>query len=107
MGSQQRLQEQSKKKKSARRYQATPVNVEGVTWAAVNQGTLLECVLRACEAQGALRIGMSRDGGALALGVYGDGDEAYTLYAGDADTMNDHLAALTDVFEAIAAEQPK
>ena len=50
---------------------------------------------------------MSRDGGALALGVYGDGDEAYTLYAGDVETMNDHLAALTDVFEAIAAEQPK
>lgn len=43
---------------------------------------------------GAIRFGKSRDGGALAIGVYGDGETAYTVYLGPND---DYLALLGEV----------
>lgn len=107
MGSMQRVIEQKKSKGNTRRYSGGKQVSAGVSWAGINAATVLETIQIVSEAGGALRFGHSRDGGALALGVYGDGPEAYTLYAGDTETMNDHIVGIGDVFTAIAAENSR
>ena len=87
-----------------RRYGSAAVQRAAVSWVQVRSEDIMELIEAASEASGAVRFGLSRDGGALALGVYGDGDEGYTLYAPTADGMLDHIAGLVDVFNTIRLE---
>ena len=50
---------------------------------------------------GALRIGLTRDGGALASGVYGLG-EPYTAYIRPSDDLSLLLDELTNAFDVLA-----
>jgi hypothetical protein len=50
---------------------------------------------------GALRLGYSRDGGAYAVGVYGDGDP-YTLYHPPEDDIDALLAKIENAFSEIS-----
>jgi hypothetical protein len=50
---------------------------------------------------GALRLGYSRDGGAYAVGVYGDGDP-YTLYHPPEDDIDSLLAKIENAFSEIS-----
>jgi len=100
----EQMAERNKKKKS-RRYGGTAPSVAKLSWSDVNSANLLELIDAALNVGGAIRLGKSRDGGALALGVYGDGDEPYTVYSPSIEGMEDHISHLGVVFEAIAAEQ--
>lgn len=61
-----------------------------------------ECVMRAIDAAsaqgGALRFGYTRDGGAYAIGIYGDGDP-YTVYCKPAEDIRALLGSITSGFE--------
>jgi len=99
--------EERKKKPAARRYgNAGPVELR-IKWSFISHANLLELIDIVTETGGALRLGSSRDGGALALGVYGDGPEPYTLYSPSIEGMEDHIAGLYAAFEAIKLEQLK
>lgn len=56
----------------------------------------LDCVLRT---GGALRVGRTRDGGAWAMGIYGDGDKPYTEYVQQSEDINKYLHNLAEFFE--------
>lgn len=49
---------------------------------------------------GALRIGLTRDGGALAVGVYGLG-EPYTDYVRPTEDPNEYFLQLGELFESL------
>lgn len=50
---------------------------------------------------GAIRLGKTRDGGAFAIGVYGDGDEPYTDYLRPTDDVLGYLEELAESFHQL------
>lgn len=100
-----RIKEESAKRRPVRRYGVSPSPTGSMRWSQVNSVNLLELVDLATAVGGAIRLGCSRDGGALAMGVYGDGPEPYTLYSPSSEGMEEHISALGAVFEAMAVEQ--
>lgn len=56
----------------------------------------IDCVTRA---GGAIRIGRTRDGGAWAFGIYGDGEKPYTEYVQASEDVNAYLYNLAGFFE--------
>lgn len=66
-------------------------------WAGVDAELIRQAITAATLHGGALRFGYTRDGGAFALGVLGDG-EPYTLFAG-ADT--DVEITLKEIIETL------
>lgn len=74
-----------------------------VTYTALDPNAIRDLIEAASEANGAVRFGTSRDGGAYAVGVYGDG-EYYTEYFRDATELAEFLAELTDVFQAMTIQ---
>lgn len=55
------------------------------------------CLEQVTAKQGALRVGLSRDGGALAIGIYGDGDP-YTEYIDSPDDTAEYFSGLAEYF---------
>jgi len=61
--------------------------------------TLLWAIDAVLRDGGALRIGRTRDGGAWAFGVYGDGEKPYTEYVQASEDVNEYLKDLAGFFE--------
>lgn len=59
---------------------------------------MLAAIGRAALRGGALRIGLTRDGGALAVGVYGDG-EYTTVYMNEFEDQTDFWETIMFYFE--------
>jgi len=73
-------------------------------WTGANTDALVRAIERAAFTGGALRFGYSRDGGAYAIGIYGDG-EPYTVYSPAGDDLVDWLTDIADLFDVIADDQ--
>lgn len=73
-----------------------PRNV--VDWNSVQSQLLAETVRLVSRSGGALRFGYTRDQGAFAIGVYGEGDP-YTEYFHDAKDCADFLRELIRDYE--------
>lgn len=78
-----------------RRYQEASTNV--ADWGSVNEVALRDTIEAVTRTGCAIRFGYSRDGGAYAVGVVGDGDP-YTVWAGSAEEVDIKLAALAESF---------
>jgi hypothetical protein len=52
---------------------------------------------------GALRLGYTRDGGAYAIGIYGDGDP-YTEYISPTEDVNEHLRSIASDFGNVTGD---
>lgn len=86
--------------KGERRVQL-PGSVDRIaSYRTVNSGVLIETIQMVSLAGGAIRFGFTRDGGAYAIGVYGDGDP-YTVYCAPKDSLEDVLRAIIDGFNII------
>jgi len=72
-------------------------------WAQADGNLLREAICSAALVGGALRFGYSRDGGAYAIGIYGDG-EPYTEFVRPAEDIDDFLGKIKDLFESIRDE---
>lgn len=59
---------------------------------------LAKCLATVGHAGGALRLGYTSDGGAYAVGVYGDGDP-YTDYVKPSEDFNAYLRSLIEAWE--------
>lgn len=105
MSSAMRRKEQAASAKRQRRYGKVAETARQADWRIVNNAQILNVIQAAGVIGGALRFGFTRDGGAYALGVYGDGPDVYTLYGGTVAEIEEHLTHLGDVFEAIAIEE--
>lgn len=64
-------------------------------WAGVEGELLTRAVAAVARHGGALRLGYTRDGGAYAVGVYGDGDP-FTEYVPPSEDINEYLKGLIE-----------
>lgn len=70
-------------------------------WESVDREILVKAVASAAKVGGALRFGYSRDGGAYAIGIYGDG-EPYTEFVRPSEDIDIILKDIMSMFEDIA-----
>lgn len=70
-------------------------------WKSVDANALVDCICTAASTGGALRLGYSRDGGAYAVGIYGDG-EPYTEFCKPSEDVDSFIADIRQLFEDIA-----
>lgn len=61
-------------------------------------------IVNAAQSGGALRFGYTGDGGAYAIGIYGD-DKPYTHYVSPHEDIDITLQDICDLFEAIMDER--
>lgn len=83
------------KKSKKRRYQQSSVG--NADWARVQANALIRCVESVTRTGCAIRLGYSRDGGAYAIGIIGDGDP-YTVWAANDEELDIRLGELTQAF---------
>lgn len=74
-----------------RRRQSQPAD-----WASVSADAIRSAIVAASNTGGALRFGYTSDGGAYAVGIYGDGDP-YTEFYTPSEDME---AALLDIMQS-------
>ena len=67
-------------------------------WGSVNAEVIRAAIAAVSRIGGALRFGYTRDGGAYAVGVMGDG-EPYTEYIGPGGDVEDVLKGITEAFQ--------
>lgn len=72
-------------------------SIESVDWEAVDAKVAISAIAAVSAAGGALRFGYSRDGGAFAVGVYGDGDP-YTEFEHEVEEIEKLLKDLAEFF---------
>jgi len=105
MSTVKRLQEEKKAKKtSGRRFGVNRETSLAADWGRVDAEQLKRVIVAVCRAGGALRFGYTADGGAFALGIYGDGPEPYTEYMRPTEDVGDTLDDLAQTFYDIASE---
>jgi len=74
-----------------RRRQSTPAD-----WTGVSADAIKSAIVAASNAGGAIRFGYTSDGGAYAVGIYGDGDP-YTEFYTPSEDLD---AALLDIMQS-------
>lgn len=67
-------------------------------WGTIDAEIIKAAIVSAAMVGGALRFGYTSDGGAYALGVYGDGDKPYTEYIRPNEDVEMVLRGLETVF---------
>lgn len=70
---------------------------ETADWALADPHMLLYAIAAIAARGGALRLGYTRDGGAYAIGIYGDGDP-YTEYVRPSEDLIGFLKGIGDDF---------
>jgi hypothetical protein len=85
-------------RKPSRTTRRRPIAI--ANWNDATPATLVRAIVAAASADGALRFGYSRDGGAFAIGVYGDGDP-YTDFVGGNEPIDEYLEDYVKLFEDI------
>lgn len=73
-------------------------------WAGADASLLSRAICAAAITGGALRFGYSRDGGAYAVGIYGDGDPYTEFFKPDED-LDQILTDIENLFIEIHDEQ--
>jgi len=66
-------------------------------WQAADGELVVKAIAAATSTGGAIRFGYTRDGGAYAVGILGDG-EPYTLYCGSGDDLTTTLEEICSAF---------
>lgn len=70
---------------------------DAADWTSINPRAMAEAIGMVASRGGALRFGYTRDGGAYALGIYGDG-EPYTEFFKPSDNIEEYLIGLIDAW---------
>lgn len=93
---QNRKDEQKRAAADKRKRRNRDTNMSGAAdWESVDGTLLTKAVAAVARMGGALRLGYTRDGGAYAIGVYGDGDP-FTEYVKPDDDMDSYLKELIE-----------
>lgn len=75
-------------------------------WASADATTIRTAIEKASIVGGAIRFGYSRDGGAYAIGIYGDGDP-YTEFVRPSEDIDKILLDIIELYEAVADDVDK
>lgn len=67
-------------------------------WETADGALVLRLVACLARHGGAIRLGYTRDGGAYAIGIYGDGDP-FTEYVPPSDDINETLKGMIEDYE--------
>lgn len=94
-----KLREQGKKQTSGRKFRREREEDNAANWATVDAMAVLQCIAQVSAGGGAVRFGYTVDGGAYALGIYGDGAQPYTEYVRPSEDIERILAELGAVFD--------
>jgi hypothetical protein len=78
----------------------------GADYSKLDGQRCIELIESIAVAGGAIRLGKTRDGGAYAIGVYGDGDQPYTDYLKPNESVIDYLSELAEVFRDQVLPRP-
>ena len=73
-------------------------------WETASADIIVSAICAASSVGGALRFGYSRDGGAFAIGIYGDG-EPYTEFVRPSEDIDGFLRDCESMYGDIAIEQ--
>lgn len=92
------LKEKQKSAKKERKFKRDAGGPGRADWALADMAQLHETVCRVAGGGGALRLGYTADGGAYALGIYGDGPEPYTEYVRPSEDINSVLEQIGAAF---------
>lgn len=103
MGQAERARENRADAKRAEKRQRHFQSTQKVSVTDVDPELLLVTLAQVLAKNGALRIGCTRDGGAWAFGIYGDGPQPYTEYVRPAEDVNKYLAELGEFFAGLEA----
>lgn len=93
-----KIRETKKVQTSGRQFRPSTEITVTADWDRVDAEQLRSTVGAMTQAGGALRCGVTRDGGAYSLGIYGDGPEAYTVYVRPNENLDEVLAELEQLF---------
>lgn len=74
-------------------------------WETVDAEIIRSAIVASSMAGGALRFGYSSDGGAYALGIYGDSDKPYTEFIRPSENVDGILRDLESMFLDMIAER--
>jgi hypothetical protein len=105
MGINDRENERRESKRDAKRKRVQETTAT-VSVEDIDAGALLACIHHVVSAGGAIRFGHTRDHGAWAIGVYGDGSKPYTEYVRGSEDINRYLANLGQFFAGEPTEGP-
>jgi len=94
-----RAMESKKERKQQRKFRRETDEQNGANWATVDGSTIHSTICKVTAAGGALRFGYTLDGGAYALGIYGDGAAPYTEYIRPSEDIERILSELGAVFD--------
>lgn len=94
--------QQKLEKKGGRIGKRTSNGAETADWMSASPALIQHLIAAMAFTGGAVRFGYTRDGGAYALGIYGDGDP-YTLYCKPSEDVDLFLKeCIADVAQAFA-----
>jgi len=96
MGNPKREQETNRER---RRHSRS--NIQPADWASVNAELLRRAIAAVGARGGAIRFGYTRDGGAYAVGLLGDGDP-YTEYLRPSDDIDAYFEGVIEDWEAMS-----
>lgn len=85
--------------KRAEKRQRKLVDIPTVSVESIEIEALRYCIHHMIQAGGAIRLGVTRDKGAWAIGVYGDGPTPYTEYVKPTESLTEYLTDLGAFFE--------
>lgn len=98
MASAMREKENKQDAKRQRRFSRGALGTGRADWGTVDMAQIQETIAQVASAGGAIRFGYTADGGAYAVGVYGDGPKPYTEYVRPGEDIERFLADLGAVF---------
>ena len=94
-----RQMESKKKYKKERKFKRDSGEETSADWMKADMAQIQETIAKVTAAGGALRFGYTVDGGAYALGIYGDGASPYTEYIRPSEDIDRILADLGAAFD--------
>lgn len=91
------LEKRKQQKKDARGFKSRTQTQTPADWGSVAPEIIMFAIEQVTQKGGALRFGYTSDGGAYALGIYGDG-EPYTEYFRPNEDVTGYLQELGEYF---------
>lgn len=87
-----------------RKFRSTGSSGGVADWATATDSLIKEVICAASIFDGAIRFGLSADGGAYSIGIYGDG-APYTTWVPCADDIDDTLRELIEYLATVADQR--
>lgn len=100
-----RVLDSKRPKQKERKLRPTLQSFHAADWDRADAEQLKATIAAMGQYGGALRLGLTRDGGAYAVGIYGDGNDPYTLFVRPDEDLNEFLREIEQTFRLPVRDQ--